>query len=531
MSVDLVVRGGTVLDGTGGEPRAADVAVDGDRIARVGEVAEAGRTELDAAGCLVTPGFIDAHVHGDAVLFSDRVHLPALHQGVTTYVLGQDGCSFAPSAPETVAQMSDYFAAVNGRVPSTATHSVREFLGLFDGLSSVNVAYLVPHGNIRLNVVGTDSRAASENEIAAMQQQVAEALADGAVGLSSGLDYIPSRYADTAELAALCRPVADAGAVHVTHMRGYGARAAEALREVAAISRASCVAAHVSHLWSNGPAILAVLDEESDAGADLTYDAYPYCAGSSLLAMAALPVWVQEGSVDDVINRLLDGGVQRRLKDEFSSRRPKLEAMRLSLVDAPAWAWTEGMSVAAAASNAGLDEAAFVSTILAETRLNVGVVLGRDDFSEDDMRALTKHHAHMASSDGIFVGRYPHPRGWGSFARYLRRHVRELGDLDWVAAVRHLSTAAADRFGLGDRGRLSPGSAADVAVFRPNDVFDRATYEEPRVLAVGMVHLLVNGVPVLRDGAPTGATPGRGLGRTPDARRSIRPNTRTKEAP
>jgi N-acyl-D-amino-acid deacylase len=497
VSVELVIRRGTVIDGRGGDARAADVAIEGDRIVRVGDVPEPGRTELDAAGCLVTPGFIDAHVHGDAILFSEPVHLPALHQGVTTYVIGQDGCSFAPGTLETVAHMTDYFAAVNGRLPARSW-SVGEFLGGFDGLSTVNVAYLAPHGNIRLNVVGTEPRGVTQEELAGMQRQVEEALDNGAVGLSSGLDYIPSRYADTDELAALCRPVAEAGAVYVTHMRGYGANAAEGLREVEEIVGRSGVAAHVSHLWSKTPAILELL------GADLTYDAYPYRAGSSLLAMAALPVWVQEGSIDEVLARL--AGVQRL---ELSG----LDAMRLTHVGAPAWQWAEGSTVAAAAQQAGLDEAAFVCTILAESRLDVGVILGRDDFDEEDVRALTRHEAFMASSDGIVVGRYAHPRGWGSFARYLGRHVRELGDLSWVEAVRHLSTAAADRFGLTDRGRLEPGAAADVAVFRPDEVVDRATYEQPPVVAEGMVHVLVNGVPVLRDGVPTGTTPGRGLRR------------------
>jgi N-acyl-D-amino-acid deacylase len=514
LSADVVIRRGTVIDGSG-DAREADVAIVGDRIARVGCVPEPGRTELDAAGCLVAPGFVDAHVHGDAILFSDRVHLPALHQGVTTYVIGQDGCSFAPGTRETVAHMSDYFAAVNGRLPTTAPWSVGEFLGAFDGLSSVNVAYLAPHGNIRLNVVGTSSRGATQGELVAMQHQVEQALDEGAVGLSSGLDYLPSRHADTDELTAVCRPVAEAGAVYVTHMRGYGTRAAEGLREVAEIARTSGVAAHVSHLWSKAPAILELLDEELAAGVDLTYDAYPYRVGSSLLAMAALPVWVQEGSVDDVIARLVDPAVVRRL------RMPWPEAMRLSHVEAPAWKWAEGSSVAAAAEQAGVDEAAFVCTILAESRLNVGVILGRDDFDEEDVRALTRHDAHMASSDGIFVGRYAHPRGWGSFARYLGHHARELGDLSWVDAVRHLSTAAADRFGLADRGRLVPGAAADVAVFRPDGVVDRATYDAPRVVAKGMVHVLVNGTPVLRDGVPTGATPGRGLKRV--TRRAARP--------
>jgi N-acyl-D-amino-acid deacylase len=498
LSVDLVIRRGTVIDGSGADARGADVAIEGDRIVCVGDVPEPGRIELDAAGCLVTPGFVDAHVHGDAILFSDRVHLPALHQGVTTYVIGQDGCSFAPGTRETVTHMSDYFAAVNGRLPMDGPWTVGEFLAAFDGLSTVNVAYLAPHGNIRLNVVGTEPRAATQEEVAAMQREVEEALDDGAVGLSSGLDYIPSRYADTDELAALCRPVAEAGAVYVTHMRGYGANATEGLREVEEIARRSGVAAHVSHLWSKTPAILELL------GADLTYDAYPYRAGSSLLAMAALPVWVQEGSVDEVIARL--AGVQGL---ELSG----LEAMRLTHVGAPAWQWAEGSTVAAAAEQSGLEQAAFVCTILAESRLDVGVILGRDGFDEEDVSALTRHEAHMASSDGIFVGRYAHPRGWGSFARYLGRHVRELGDLSWVDAVRHLSTAAADRFGLTDRGRLTPGAGADVAVFRPDDVADRASYEEPRVVAEGMVHVLVNGVPVLRDGAPTGTTPGRGLRR------------------
>jgi N-acyl-D-amino-acid deacylase len=516
---DVLIRGGWVIDGSGALPYRADVGVLDAVVADVGRLDQAAATrEIDAKGLHIVPGFIDTHVHGDLMLLADPVHLPALRQGVTTYILGQDGCAFAPGSAATIDYMRRYTAGFNGNPPAVASDwsSVDGYLRRFDRTTALNVGYLVPNGNLRLEVIGHDPRPATEDDLKGMQRLARQAMEEGAVGLSTGLDYIPSRYADAREIAALCEAIVPFNGVYVTHMRAYGAGAELGMREVFDVVRNSGVAASISHY--NGPAnlLLPLIDEGRALGFDLTYDSYPYMAGSTILGMVALPAWVQEGGIEPTLERLANRSIRQRLRDEwFSGAMPwPLETMTLGMIAADEWRPLEGLSVLEAAGQSGLDVCDFVCEILVASGMAVGVVAYRaGDRTEEDVRAILRHPAHMAGSDGIFCGGHPHPRGWGAFARYLGYHTRTLGDYNWAEAVTHLSAHAARRYRLTDRGLLRPGFAADIAIYDPATVTDRSTYAAGRTLAEGVRHVLVNGTPVLVDGEPTGATPGRALRR------------------
>jgi N-acyl-D-amino-acid deacylase len=516
---DLIAKGGWVIDGTGGPPFRADVAVLNSMIFEVGHLGDSTASKvLDASGLYIVPGFIDAHVHGDAMLLADPIHLPALRQGVTTYIIGQDGCSFAPGSRSTIDYMRRYTAGFNGN-PSTIEYdwnTVDEYLGRFDLKVAINVAYLIPNGNVRIEAMGHDPRPATDDELEAMQRIVREGMDAGAVGLSTGLDYLPSRHADAREIAALCEAIVPFDGVYVTHMRAYGQNAPIGMEEVYEIAGRSGVAAHVSHY--NGPAVLLLplMDRGLSMGLDLTYDTYPYLAGSTILGMVALPAWVQEGGIEPTLERLSDPAIRRRLDSEWfaSPTQYPLDKMHLAMVAHPDWRWAEGSTVTEAASRAGLKPGDFICDILVASGLAVGVVNFRaHDRTEEDVRAILRHPSHMAGSDGIFCGGFPHPRGWGAFARYLGYHTRTLGDYSWPEAITHLATHAARRYRLTDRGLVRPGYVADLALFDPLTVTDRSTYAAGRTLAEGVKHVLVNGVLALENGEPTGATPGRALRR------------------
>ncbi len=519
MNFDLLIKNGWVIDGSGGPPFRADLGVNGTRIAAIGNLAAAGAAKvIDATDRYVVPGFIDAHVHGDLVLLADPVHLPALKQGVTTYIIGQDGSAFAPASPATMDYMRRYTAGFNANPPGLdhSWNSVDEYLQRFDGTTALNVAYLIPNGNVRMEVMGLDPRAATEDEIRAMQLLVRRGMDEGAVGLSSGLDYIPSRYANAREIAALCEAIVPDGGVYVTHMRGYGPNAGAGMQEVYEICKLSGVAGHVSHY--NGPAnlLLPLMDQGLALGLDLTFDTYPYLAGSTILGMVALPAWVQEGGIEATVDRLGDRPTRERLNTEWFARGTPypLDTTTISMVTNADWGWAEGHTVAEAAKRAGMAPGDFVCEILRASGMMVGIVGFRaGERTEEDVRAIMKHRGHMAGSDGIFCGGYPHPRGWGAFARYLGYHTRDLGDFTWAEAVTHLSAHAARRYRLTDRGLLRPGFAADIAVFDPVTVSDRSTYAAGRTLAEGVDHVVVNGTLALERGEPTGATPGRALRR------------------
>jgi N-acyl-D-amino-acid deacylase len=523
MMFDILISGGRIVDGAGLPWFHGDIGIRGDRIAAIGKLSHAEtRIRIDAAGKVVAPGFIDAHVHGDLMLLIDPAHEPAIRQGVTTYILGQDGVAMAPASPATLDHMRRYTAGFSGGslpevinlLPKDRFLSVAEYLALFDRRTAVNVATLIPNGNVRMEVVGLSTQAASAVETEAMARLVREGMEQGAVGLSSGLDYIPSRYSSMEELTRLCQELASFGGVYVTHMRGYAPDTVlAAMDEVFHSGREAGIGVHISHFNSQAGLVLPRIDAARAEGVDVTYDLYCYLAGSSILGMVALPLQVQEGGVETTLERLRQSATRERLREILTGPRGPLEQVRLSWVAAEQYRHLEGMTLAEAATETGVHLSDLICEVLLASDWAACCVAPHRQRTEEDVRGLMRHPAMMAGSDGIFTGSRPHPRGWGCFARYLGHYVRDARVWTLEQAVQHLSAHAARRFGLKDRGLLREGMAADVGVFDPAAIADRATFTDGRQLAAGMEHVLVNGELVLHKSQRTSARPGRALKR------------------
>jgi N-acyl-D-amino-acid deacylase len=526
---DIILRNGRIVDGSGLPWFTADVALLGDRIAAIGHFPKAvAPHDLDATGLVVAPGFIDAHVHGDLPLMVDPFHEASVRQGVTTHVVGQDGVAFAPGSDAVQQYMRRYTAGFNGNFPTPGRTwtSVREFLSQYDNRCAINACTLIPNGNVRMEVMGLDPRKPTDDEMARMKAIIRQGMEEGAVGISSGLDYIPSIYADEAELTEICKEIAPYGGVYVTHMRGYNpAKAPAALEEVFAIGRGSGCGVHVSHFNCLADQTIPMLEAARASGVDVTFDLYPYLYGSTTLAMLTLPPEVGEGGIDATIARLKRPEVRKQLEVAFANPRFPIETIRLASLPHPEWKKYEGMlllkAVALRATGGVPGDAVprlsdlvhFVCDLLIATDLAAGCVIRHfAERQESDILKLMKHPAMMAGSDGIYVGGFPHPRGTGSFAKYLGDDVRA-GVWSIEEAVMKCSRHAARRHGLTDRGLLLPGFAADIAVFDPQTFKTESTFENGRALATGMRHVIVNGTLVLKDGERTGALPGRGLKR------------------
>ena len=504
------------MDGTGLPWFRGDLGIRGDRIVAIGSIPQTTAHDcIDASGKVVAPGFIDAHVHGDLELLADPLHEPAIRQGVTTYIIGQDGVAMAPGSPETIEYMRAYTAGFSGlHEPTRNWSNLGEYLDGLDRQCAVNVACLVPNGNVRMDAMGLSSRSPTVQELRQMRRQVRDAMEQGAIGLSSGLDYIPSSFAETEELIALCEEIAPFDGIYVTHMRAYvPERVLASMNEVFRIGRKARCGVHISHFNCRADLVLPHLDAAGREGVDATYDLYCYLAGSTILAMVALPPWVQEGGRAATLDRLRDPVVRRKLRG-FSGPRGDLKLIRLSFIAAPKYQHLEGLALQEAAHRAGLDLETFICDVLSASHLAVGCIVPHTNRDEEDLKAMIRHPAMMAGSDGIYTGDRPHPRGWGCFARYLGYYVREQRVWTLEKAVQHLAAHAARRFRLTDRGLLRKGMAADVVVFDPETIADRATFENGRQLAVGVEHVVVNGDLVLRDGRRTQALPGRALRRS-----------------
>jgi N-acyl-D-amino-acid deacylase len=524
MSSRIILQGGRIADGTGAPEYIGDIVVQGDSIViaqPVGVVIEDGDEVFDCRGLIVMPGFIDSHSHADGAVFEERVALGLLREGVTTVICGQDGVSYAPGDG---AYASEYFAAVNGAHPTYAGDRVADLLATYDEKSPVNVGYLIPHGTVRYEVMGMDNRAATDIELAAMTELVKLGLEDGALGLSTGFDYVPSLFADAAELGVLTTSVKEAGAIYVTHMRGgYETNAHVGIDEIRSVVAASGVSVHVSHFHGPQDVVLPLVDKAILDGIDLSFDAYPYLRGSTLLAMPLLPADLMSKGHESAIRALSDSSqrqaIVRQQKSAIESR-PDMgsnwsERATLSYIASSEYAWAEGMTVQKAADREGRDPLEFCLEILAAAQLAVLAVFELPTQRPvEQLAAIMQHDVHMVGSDGIYMGSHPHPRGWGTFTRVLAMFTRERRDYSWPVASQHLSANAADRHGLGDRGRLLPGFKADIVLVDPETVQDLADYDASVVPSVGIDTVWVNGACVLRGGKLTGTNSGRGLRRS-----------------
>lgn len=523
-----LIRGARILDGTGRPAVTGDVLVAGGRIRRVGGriPAPSDARVVDADGLAVAPGFIDLHAHSDLAVLTDPVHLAKVSQGVTTELVGQDGLSYAPATPEAVSVLREQLAGWNGIPPGLVLGwpAVGDYLDAVDrARPAANVAALVPQGTVRLDVVGADDRPASPEELDAMRAIVDRGMRDGAFGVSSGLTYVPGMFADTAELVALSEVVAAHGGVYVPHQRSYGAGALAAYAEMVEVARRSGVRLHLAHATMNfrvnrGRAgeLVALLDTAVATGVDLTFDTYPYLPGSTTLA-ALLPSWASAGGPAATLERLRDPAARSRIAHELDvvgsdgchGVPVEWETIEISGVRDHALADRVGRTIAALAAESGEPASAVALDLLLADRLGTGILQHVGD--EANVRTMMAHPRHTGGSDGLLVGDKPHPRAWGTFPRYLGHYVREEGVLTLEQAIVHLSARPAALLGLTDRGRLAPGLVADLVLFDPATVADRATFADPRRQAAGIPWVFVAGEPVIADGRRTTARPGRAL--------------------
>ncbi|MEU6013597.1 D-aminoacylase [Streptomyces sp. NPDC047515] len=542
--MDLVIRNARVVDGTGAPARRADVAVDGGRIAEIHPEHAPGprptaRRTLDADGLALSPGFVDMHAHSDLALLRDPDHSAKAAQGVTLEVLGQDGLSYAPVDDRTLAEVRRAITGWNGGAPEDTDldfdwRTVGAYLDRldrnFDGRGiAVNAAYLIPQGTVRMYAMGWEDRPATEAELTRMKELVAQGMADGAVGMSSGLTYTPGMYADDAELTELCRVVAGHGGYYCPHHRSYGAGALDAYAEMVRLTRNAGCALHLAHATMNfgvnegrAPDLLALLDDALDAGADISLDTYPYTPGCTTL-VAMLPSWASEGGPEAVLARLADDATAERIRhhlevlgsDGCHGVPIEWDTIEISGVSMPGLADQVGRTVAESARLRG--EAPWVTArrLLIDDRL--GSTILQHVGHEENVRQIMRHRAHTGGSDGILQGDKPHPRAYGTFPQYLGRYVRELGILSLEECVAHLTSRPAKRLRLADRGYVREGYRADLVLFDPETVAAGSTFEQPRTSPVGIPHVLIDGRFVIENGRRTQVLAGRavrGAGRT-----------------
>lgn len=542
-----VYRGATVIDGTGAPRYIADVAVEGARVVAIipeGTVDSAlelpdGAVEVSASGLVLAPGFIDMHAHSELAVLSGAAHEAKIRQGVTTEVLGQDGLGYAPLDDAAAAVIPAQIAGWNGTPAEVPWRSMDDLLRAIDATAVANAAVLVPQGNLRMMVVGHDNRPATSAEISAMADLLSRALDAGAFGMSSGLTYTPGMYADTAELEALCRVVAERGGYWAPHTRSYGGGALDAYREVLDIGRRTGCPVHLTHATMNfapnrgrADELLALVDDAIADGVDVTLDTYPYLPGATTLS-ALLPSRLAASG--DLLRAIADldaagrEAVRVELEevgcDGFHGERADWTQIQISGTANPALADLVGRTIAEIATAAGRRAVDVVLDTILDDAGATGILMHIGD--EDNVRTIMRHPQHAGGSDGILIGARPHPRGRGTFPRYLGHYVRELGILTWEEAVRHLSGNPARRLGLdrGDapRGVVRRGATADLVLFDPETIAAGATFESPLTAPRGVVEVLVGGVPVVSGGDVTGRTPGAALRMPPPAHRATVP--------
>lgn len=501
---DVIIRGGTVFDGSGAAGVEADVAIDGARIAQIAAtITERGSEEIDARGLAVTPGFIDIHSHGDGSLSADPRLESLVRQGITTIVVGQDGSSQATGAPRNVSDeergydsFTAFFAAVDAAQPS------------------VNVASMIGLGSVRGAVVGANNRPATAAELRRMTALVERALREGACGASSGLEYTPGAFASQTELIALCKPLAARGLPYATHMRNEDDRLLDSIDESIAVARGARCPLQISHLKTQGPrnwgkldAVFSRIDAARTEGLDVAFDRYPYVAYQTGLTNL-FPVWSRDGGTTAFLARLDSASVAPRIKAETLAKVELIggwDNVQVSGVRRDEDRGAEGQRLGRYAQALAKDPYDVAVALLERNGGSVGMV--GFAMSEENLERILAHPLGMVCSDGGAFATdgparrgAPHPRGLGTFPRVLGRYVRERKALTLEQALKKMTSFPAARVKLRNRGRLTKGYAADIVVLDPARIIDRATFDQPFQYPDGISVVIVNGTVQLRDG-------------------------------
>jgi len=519
MTVDVLIRGALVYPGEG-PPSVADVAVSDGRIeavaASLGDVETA--EVVEAEGLMLCPGFVDMHAHSALRSFVEPLLEPKIAQGFTTELINPDGLAPAPVAPERRGERQSYLRGLEGSGPDEWPWSTfAEYLAaLAETRPATTLVPSIGHNSVRDAVMGGARRAPTSDELRRMQDEVRLGLEAGARTLSFGLLYLPGAYADTDELVALAEVAADFGAPLVPHVRNEGRDVLAAIGEFVEVARRSGAPLHVSHLKSAadenliGP-LLELLDDSS-GNVDLSFDQYPYGAGSTVLS-ALLPAWAQEGGASETLARLRNSGDRQRIAHDMEHGLPAWENWfgmvgpeRIVVANAaPPNEDAAGRALAELAEARGVAPVEIVFALLDESELDVTML--QHYASDEAVRHIAAHRLQLVGSDAIF-GVKPHPRLYGTAARFLGRFALREGLVPVEEAVARLTVRAAARLGLQDRGRVAPGLRADLVLVDPERFCDTATYEEPRQYPEGVVGVWAAGRPVWWDGRATGERPG-----------------------
>ncbi len=535
----LLLDNATVIDGTGAPARAGRVLIEDDTIAEVDGITLPPDQVLDCGGMAVAPGFIDMHSHSDFTLAVRPLVEAKVQQGVTTEVVGNCGIGLVTSNENVDRLYEKLLPLVAGERGGTVHASVGAYREALDALGgvSVNACCLIPQGNVRCAAMGMDERKPKLTERNRMREIVAQGMDEGAFGMSTGLVYPPGGFADAEEIAELAGVLASYGGLYATHMRDEGARLLQSVEEAIWIGEQAGVSIQLSHHkaagrfnWGKTEKSLALVDQARARGVDVHSDVYPYTAGSTVLAAMFLPLWVFEGDWDEVLGRLRDPDTRARIVAESKQRFiefaplpgiwdrivPKRLLLPLVLRELSKVVVInstrhhhelEGKSLFQVQKERGQKLWDMLLDVLAEEETAISAIA--DVMDEGDVRRVMSHSATMFGTDGFnnTEGK-PHPRTYGTYPRIFERYVRELGLLSLEGAVYKMTKMVADKLGLTDRGEIAAGKKADLVVFDPRRIHDRATFAEPRRSPGGLPHVFVNGAWTVRDGRHTGARAG-----------------------
>jgi len=525
---DVIIRHGTVYDGTGSPGRVADVAIDGQRISAVGDLGGAkGKSEIDASGLAVTPGFINMLSWATESLIEDGRGMSDIKQGVTLEVFGE-GSSMGPlndaMKKEAVEQMGD----IKYDITWTTLGEYLDYL-VKRGISP-NVASFIGATTVRVHEIGYADRPPTPAELERMQVLVRQAMEEGALGVGSSLIYAPAFYAKTDELIALAKAAAPYGGSYISHMRSEGARLLEAVDELIRISKEGGVGGEIYHLkaagkdnWGKLPQVIAKVDSARAAGLDIRADMYTYTAGATGLD-ASMPPWVQEGGYNEWAKRLKDPATRAKVAEQMRTPTSEWENFFASVESpekiilvgfkADSLKPLTGKTLAEVARMRGKSPEETAMDLVVQDGSRVGTIYFL--MTEDNVRREVAipwvgfgSDAEALAPEGVFLKSSNHPRAYGNVARLLGRYVRDEKIIPMEEAVRRLSSFPAHNLKIKDRGELKPGYFADIAIFNPREIGDKATFEKPQQYATGMVHVFVNGSQVLKDGEHTGAKPGQ----------------------